>query len=55
MRNKERSYVSVNLPRSLIKEVDKLIGHHGYTSRAEVVKEALRRYLDNMRASPQTL
>lgn len=51
MRNRERSYSSVSIPRSLIKEIDSLIGVHGYTSRAEVVKEAIRRYLSEVRGA----
>lgn len=49
MRNREKSYASVSIPRSLIREIDNLIGLYGYTSRAEVVKEAIRRYLDEVR------
>jgi len=38
-------YVIVKLPRELIKEIDLLVGKYGYRSRAEVVKEAVRRFL----------
>lgn len=38
-------YVSVKLPKELSNEVDKLIGHHGFVSRAAIVKEALRKML----------
>lgn len=52
MRNKEKGYISVSLPRSLVREIDKLVGQMGYTSRAEVVKEALRAYLRRKMMSP---
>ncbi|MEM3956148.1 MAG: ribbon-helix-helix domain-containing protein [Candidatus Bathyarchaeia archaeon] len=54
MRKKEKGYVSISLPRNLIREIDRLVGHHGYTSRAEVIKEALRRYLENKKLPPRT-
>ena len=38
-------YVGVKIPRNLAEEVDRLIGKHGFTTRAEIVKEALRRLL----------
>ena len=38
-------YTGVKIPRNLAEEVDRLIGKHGFTSRAEIVKEALRRIL----------
>lgn len=38
-------YVNVKLPEELSNEVDKLIGHHGFVSRAAIVKEALRKML----------
>ena len=38
-------YVGVKIPKSLAEEVDRLIGKHGFTSRAEIAKEALRRLL----------
>ena len=38
-------YVGVKIPRNLAEEVDRLIGKHGFTTRAEIVKEALRRIL----------
>ncbi|MEM1515207.1 MAG: ribbon-helix-helix domain-containing protein [Candidatus Bathyarchaeia archaeon] len=51
MRNKERGYILVSLPRTLIKEIGKLIGEYSYTSRAEIIKEALRRYLNEKKMS----
>ena len=38
-------YACVRIPESLAEEVDRLIGKHGFTSRAEIAKEALRRVL----------
>jgi len=42
MRNKRSSYISVNIPESLIREVDELIGSYGYISRSEFIKDAIR-------------
>jgi metal-responsive CopG/Arc/MetJ family transcriptional regulator len=36
-------YVTIKLPRNLVDEIDKFVGKHGFVSRTEVVKEALRR------------
>jgi len=41
----EQNYCTIRLPKSLIDEVDELVGKHGFTSRAEIVKEAIRRFL----------
>jgi metal-responsive CopG/Arc/MetJ family transcriptional regulator len=38
-------YGTVKIPSELLREVDKLIGTHGFKTRAELVKEALRKYL----------
>jgi len=38
-------YVTVKIPHNLASEVDKIVGKSGYTSRAEVVKQALRDFL----------
>jgi Arc/MetJ-type ribon-helix-helix transcriptional regulator len=40
------NYAGVRLPKSLMDEVKKLVGVRGFTSEAEVVKQALREYLD---------
>jgi len=42
---KNNEYATVKIPRSLIKVVDKLIGKHGFTSRAEITKQAVRELL----------
>jgi Arc/MetJ-type ribon-helix-helix transcriptional regulator len=39
-------YSTVRLPKTLMDEVRKLVGVRGFTSSAEVVKQALREYLD---------
>lgn len=39
------SYVQIKLPKNLIDEMDKLVGELGYTSRAEIAKDAIRRLL----------
>jgi metal-responsive CopG/Arc/MetJ family transcriptional regulator len=36
-------YVTIKLPRNLVDEIDKFVGKHGFVSRTEVVKEALRK------------
>ena len=36
-------YVTIKLPQNIVDEVDKFVGKHGFVSRPEVVKEALRR------------
>jgi len=44
MRQKLR-FKNVSLPAELVDEVDKLVGHHGYRSRADVIVDAVRRLL----------
>ena len=39
-------YTTVRLPKELMDEVRKLVGIRGFRSSAEVVKQALREYLD---------
>ena len=39
-------YTTIRLPKELIDEVKKLIGIRGFRSSSEVVKQALREYLD---------
>jgi Arc/MetJ-type ribon-helix-helix transcriptional regulator len=38
-------YTTLKLPTELVDEVDQLVGKHGFTSRAEVAKEAIRKLL----------
>lgn len=42
---KEDPYVTVKIPRNLANEVDALIGSHGFATRAEIAKAALRKLL----------
>jgi len=47
MIKKERKdkYSTIRVPQEFATEIDKLIGAHGFTSRAEIVKEAVRQHL----------
>ena len=41
---KKEVYVTIKLPKNLVEELlDPLVGAHGYSSRTEVIKDALRR------------
>ena len=44
-------YTTIRLPKGLLKQVDDVIKNQnlGYTSRAELVKEAIRSYLTNLK------
>ena len=42
---KKEPYIFVKIPKSLVDEVDKSLGKHGYRSRSEFVKDALRNLL----------
>lgn len=37
--------ISISIPGTLLEKVDKYIAEHGYTSRSEFVREALREYI----------
>jgi len=50
-KNKDR-YSTVRIPRDLADETDELIGTKGFTSRAEIVKEALRRLIQEYSRPP---
>ncbi len=39
-------YVTIKLPEEVAKQIDKLIGKHGFDSRADVVKDALRQFFE---------
>ena len=43
-------YVSVSLPKSLINRIDEIIRNrdYGYSSRAEFIKEAIRKHLSKL-------
>ncbi len=40
-------YGSVSIPKELIAQVDKLVGKQGFSSRAEIVKAAIRKFLED--------
>ena len=42
-----KGYVTIKLPCDIVKEIlDPLVGTHGYSSRADVIKDALRRFAE---------
>jgi len=41
-------YTVVKIPENLVNEVDRFVGRFGFTSRAEFVKEAVRRLLTEL-------
>jgi len=45
-----QGYTTIALPDELISEVDNIVNDkkRGYTSRAELIKEAVRRYIDKL-------
>jgi len=49
MTKKKSDYVTIKLPSELVEEIDSLIGKYGFKSRGEIVKEAVRRFLDHYR------
>ena len=42
-------YYAIRIPKELKEELDKLLGRFGFRSRAEIVKEAIRRLLLELR------
>ena len=46
-----KSYVNVSIPDTLIKEIDEIIKEKkkGYTSRAELIKDAIRDILEKLK------
>lgn len=40
-----QTHVTIKLPKELVEEMDKLIGTHGFRSRGEIAKEAIRSFL----------
>ncbi|MCW4044243.1 MAG: ribbon-helix-helix domain-containing protein [Candidatus Bathyarchaeota archaeon] len=38
-------YTTIKLPNEMVDEIDKLVGKHGFRSRGEIVKEAIRNFL----------
>lgn len=53
-RLKADEYTTIKLPNDLVTTIDKLIGKHGFKSRGEIVKEALRDLLTQYQETPQT-
>lgn len=45
-------YVTLKIPRNLIEKIDMLVGDYGFTSRAEFVKEAIRKLLREYKEAP---
>jgi metal-responsive CopG/Arc/MetJ family transcriptional regulator len=43
------NYISVSLPKSLIKKLDEVLEntHLGYKSRPDIIKDAVRRHLEH--------
>ena len=53
MVNKRNLYVPVKIPKTLADEMDSLIGHFGYKTRAEIAKDGIRMVLRQfMNANP---
>ena len=51
-----KEYEAFSLPKELVAEIDEVIerGYRGYKSRAEFVKDAVRKLLDELRKSEET-
>lgn len=47
MSGKERTYTTVNVPLDLTKRIDDAVSKRGYQSRAEFVRDAIRRLLED--------
>ena len=49
-------YTTIKLPSNLVEEaLDPLVGAHGYSSRTDVIKDALRRLSEKYQAEAQTI
>jgi metal-responsive CopG/Arc/MetJ family transcriptional regulator len=49
------AYVTIKLPCDIVKDVlDPLVGTHGYSSRTEVIKDALRKLAEKYQVSQPT-
>jgi metal-responsive CopG/Arc/MetJ family transcriptional regulator len=46
-----KGYTSISLPDEMVKEIDKLVANrrYGYTSRADVVADAIRRLMEELK------
>jgi metal-responsive CopG/Arc/MetJ family transcriptional regulator len=53
MEKKSNPYVPIKIPKTLADEMDSLIGHFGYKTRAEIAKDGIRMVLRQfMNANP---
>ena len=43
----EESHVTIKIPKDLVDEMDRLKGRHGFRSRGEIAKEAIRKLIFN--------
>ena len=43
----EESHVTIKIPKDLVDEMDRLKGQHGFRSRGEIAKEAIRKLIFN--------
>lgn len=50
---KKSVYANISVPRSLIDEIDSVIGTLGYTSIPEFVKDSCRRRLDELNSKKE--
>lgn len=48
-KEQDDKYATVRIPKEIAVEIDKLIGTRGFTSRAEITKDAVRKLLDDYR------
>ena len=44
--DKDDGYLTIRIPKGLVADIDKLIDTHGFTSRAEIIKEASRQLIE---------
>lgn len=51
----DSSHVTIKLPKDLVVEMDKLKGQHGFRSRGEIAKEAVRRLINYYEEKGPTL
>jgi len=42
----KNDHVTIKIPIELVNEIDKRVGTHGYRSRAEITKQALREFME---------
>ncbi len=50
---KKPEYTTIKMPTNLVEEaLDPLVGTHGYSSRTDVIKDALRRLSEKYQTTP---